>query len=270
MTNVLFIDVDGTLVTAKDGKQYIPPSALDGLAEVRRRGGRCYLCTGRSLAEARSIGDVPIDGIIGAAGGFVLDGQTMVFHRRLAETDVLAVETWLRDHGFAYYLESNAGLFFDEAYMAHARVAWGFDGNPALTAIVHSVEEANRTDVNKISFRTEGSTTFAQVAEAFGERFYLVQSSFDKPDVCAGELSLPGINKATAIDELLAYLNLDEVRTFGFGDSMNDIEMLDRCDEAIVMGDARHAETLAHATYVTKPVLEDGIAHALRHFGLIS
>lgn len=73
-----------------------------------------------------------------------------------------------------------------------------------------------------------------------------------------------------SIDELLAYLDLDEVRTFGFGDSMNDIEMLDRCDEAIVMGDARHAQTLAHAAYVTKPVLEGGLAHALRHFGLIS
>lgn len=270
MTNILFIDVDGTLVTTKDGVQHIPASALDGLAEVRRRGGRCYLCTGRSLAEARTIGDVPIDGIIGAAGGFVLDGQTMVTHRRLASEDVREVEAWLRNHGFTYYLESNAGLFFDAEYYAYALEAWGIGSNSAFAAIAHPLEEADRTDINKISFRTTGGTTFAQVNEVFGSRFYLVQSSFDKPDVCAGELSLPGVNKATAIDELLAYLDLDEVRTFGFGDSMNDIEMLDRCDEAIVMGDARHAQTLAHATYVTKPVLEDGLAHALRHFGLIS
>lgn len=270
MTNILFIDVDGTLVTIKDGEQYIPPSALSGMAEVRRRGGRCYLCTGRSLAEARSIGQVPIDGIIGAAGGFVLDGETMVFHRRLTAADVRTIETWLRENGFTYYLESNAGLFFDEEYMAHARVAWGFDNNPSLTAIVHPLDEADRSDINKVSFRTESDTPFSLVEEAFGEQFYLVQSSFDKPGICAGEVSLQGINKATAIDELLAYLCLDDVRTFGFGDSMNDIEMLDRCDVAIVMGDARHEETLAHATYVTKPVLEDGIAHALRHFGLIS
>lgn len=45
--------------------------------------------------------------------------------------------------------------------------------------------------------------------------------------------------------------------------------MLRVCDEAIVMGDARHADVAAHATYVTLPVLEDGLAHALRHFGLI-
>ena len=62
MTNVLFIDVDGTLITTKDGKQYLPPSAVDAMRQVRARGGRIYLCTGRSLAEARTIGEVPIDG----------------------------------------------------------------------------------------------------------------------------------------------------------------------------------------------------------------
>lgn len=51
MTNVLFIDVDGTLITTKDGKQYLPPSAVDAMRQVRARGGRIYLCTGRSLAE---------------------------------------------------------------------------------------------------------------------------------------------------------------------------------------------------------------------------
>ena len=72
MTNILFVDVDGTLITVKDGDQYLPQSAFDGLAEVRRRGGLVYLCTGRSLAEAGTIGEVPVDGIIGAGGGFVI------------------------------------------------------------------------------------------------------------------------------------------------------------------------------------------------------
>jgi len=31
MTNVLFIDIDGTLITNKDGKQYLPPSAVDAM-----------------------------------------------------------------------------------------------------------------------------------------------------------------------------------------------------------------------------------------------
>lgn len=269
MTNILFVDIDGTLVVDKDGTQYIPPSATEAMAEVRRRGGRCYLCTGRSLAEARTIGNVPIDGIIGAAGSFVLDGSTMVVHRRLPEADVRDIEAWLRTHGFGYYLESNEGLFFEESYWAYAREAWGIGDGSSFVTVAHPLDEANRADVNKISFRSMHDFDFSIVRETFGSRFYVVESSFDAPGTCAGEISLAGVNKATAIDELLAYLGLPEVRTFGFGDSENDIEMLDRCDEAIVMGDARHAEVLTHASYVTRPVLEDGIAHALAHFGLI-
>ena len=227
------------------------------------------MCTGRSLAEARSIGEVPIDGIIGAAGGFVLDGDTMVSHRRLSEDDVAFIEDWLRSHGFTYYLESNKGLFFDDAFYAFACKAWGISENSGFSAIAHLLDQADRSDVNKISFRREESLPFELVTDAFGERFYVVRSSFDKPNVCAGEVSVRGVNKATAIDELLSYLDLGEVRTFGFGDSMNDFEMLDRCDEAIVMGDARHPDALKHATFVTKKVLEDGIEFALEHFGLI-
>ncbi len=72
VTNILFIDVDGTLTTLVDGDQYIPPSALAGLIEARKRGALAYLCTGRSLAEAGTLGELPVDGIIGAGGGFVI------------------------------------------------------------------------------------------------------------------------------------------------------------------------------------------------------
>lgn len=95
MTNALFIDIDGTLITNKDGKQYLPPSAVDAMRQIRAGGGRVYLCTGRSLAEARTIGEVPIDGIIGAAGGFVLDGNTMVSHKTLGEDAVRELEELL-------------------------------------------------------------------------------------------------------------------------------------------------------------------------------
>ncbi len=267
MTYILFFDVDGTLVTQKDGQQYIPPSALAAMRDARRRGCRLYLCTGRSLAEARTIGDLPVDGIIGAAGGFVLDGETMVAHQTLGEEAVCEIEAYLQFCGGNYYLECNEGLYADEGYRAYMSSAWGIDDNPAFLSIVHSVDEADRSRVNKVSFRIPEGTSFEQVQEALGARFHLVRSSFDS-SATAGEVSVMGVSKATAIDELLDYLDLGEVRTFGFGDSMNDAEMLQRCDEAIVMGDARHPEMKELATYVTASVLEDGIAQAMRHFGL--
>ena len=269
LTNVLFLDLDGTLVTNKDRRQYVPPSAIDALVEARRRGALAYLCTGRSLAEARTVGDLPVDGIIGAAGGFVLDGETMVSHRLLLRAEVESIESYLRSRGITYYLESNSGLYFDEEYLRYVREAWDIDDDPAWESIAMHLDEADRDYVNKVSFYTASGISFEEVEAALGNRFYLVRSSSGDPSVTSGEISIKGVNKATAIDQLLEHLALPRVRTFGFGDSMNDVEMLQRCDEAIVMGDARHSEVKQYATYVTTGVLEDGIAQAMRHFRLI-
>ena len=270
MTNILFLDIDGTLIAFEDGRQVIPASATKAIAEARRRGARAYLCTGRSLAEVRTLGDLPVDGVIGAAGSFVLDGDTMLYHQRLKRTDVEAAEEFLRSHGAHYYLESTEGMYFDPVFLDYALREWGIRDPNTWLKIVHPVEQADRSDVNKICFRSDdGGMTFEDVSNALGERFYIVHASYGRTDIVSGEMSCKGVNKGTAIARLLEHLALPDVRTFGFGDSANDIEMLDACDEAIVMGDARDPRTRDHATYVTSAPLDDGIARAIRHFGLI-
>ena len=46
--NVIFIDVDGTLV---DYENNLPASAKEAIVKARRNGHRVYICTGRSKAE---------------------------------------------------------------------------------------------------------------------------------------------------------------------------------------------------------------------------
>ena len=118
-------------------------------------------------------------------------------------------------------------------------------------------------------FHSTGGATYDEVEEALGDRFHLLLASWGtgEEEEVNGEVMLPGIDKARAIRELLAYLDLGDVRTFAFGDSMNDAEMLASCDEAIVMAGARHGVE-RFATYVTGIVLEDGLAQALRHLNL--
>ena len=53
-----------------------------------------------------------------------------------------------------------------------------------------------------------------------------------------------------------------------FGDGENDIEMLRFVGVGVAMGNGGDAVKAA-ADYVTDAVDEDGIAKALRHFGLI-
>ena len=115
MANVLFVDVDGTLICNHEGRQYLPPSTAAGLAEARRRGALVYLCTGRSLADVRTIGTVECDGLIGAAGGLIIAGDTIVAHRTFTEEQLAEVEDAFGRLRIDYYLETNAGLYFTPA-----------------------------------------------------------------------------------------------------------------------------------------------------------
>lgn len=52
------------------------------------------------------------------------------------------------------------------------------------------------------------------------------------------------------------------------GDSENDLDMLKAVKNSIAMGNAKE-EILTYCSYVTKGIEEDGIYHALKHFGII-
>ena len=83
------------------------------------------------------------------------------------------------------------------------------------------------------------------------------------------ELSPKGIDKGVGVARALAYLGREgNARTFGFGDSGNDLGMLAAVETAVAMGNAM-PEVKAVADYVTDDVAHDGTVTAMRHFGLI-
>ncbi len=83
------------------------------------------------------------------------------------------------------------------------------------------------------------------------------------------ELSPKGIDKGVGVARALAYLGREgNVRTFGFGDSGNDLGMLAAVETAVAMGNAM-PEVKAVADYVTDDVAHDGTVTAMQHFGLI-
>ena len=83
------------------------------------------------------------------------------------------------------------------------------------------------------------------------------------------ELGPKGIDKGVGVARALAYLGREgNARTFGFGDSGNDLGMLAAVETAVAMGNAM-PEVKAVADYVTDDVAHDGTVTAMRHFGLI-
>ena len=82
-----------------------------------------------------------------------------------------------------------------------------------------------------------------------------------------GEVGQVGVHKGHAVRLLAEHLGATASDLVGFGDARSDIELLRACGTGVAMGQAPD-ELKAVATFVTRPVDEDGLAHAFDHLGL--
>ena len=84
----------------------------------------------------------------------------------------------------------------------------------------------------------------------------------------AWEVVPGGYSKGTGADWLRSYLGIPKEDCYAFGDSRNDLTMFAHACHSIAMGNATD-DVKAVCSYVTERPENDGIARALRHFGLI-
>ena len=75
MTQALFFDIDGTLVSFKTHR--IPDSTVEALRQAKARGLRVYISTGRPVGFINNLGQIAdlIDGYITTTGALCIVGQ---------------------------------------------------------------------------------------------------------------------------------------------------------------------------------------------------
>jgi Cof subfamily protein (haloacid dehalogenase superfamily) len=272
----IFIDVDGTFV---NDSGMVPESAKTAVREARKNGHLVFLCTGRSTAELFDfIMDAGFDGVIAAAGGYVeLEGEVLL-HQRVADEDVRHLVDYFDRNGIDFYLESNGGLYASRNCKAHvrellfgglseaAKAEMGKGMNVFIDALIEG-EDLHRTDINKISF-LGSAVPIEAITEEFGDRFNVIPSTVAAFGKNSGELSLPGVHKALAIEMLLEHMDFPREDTMAYGDGMNDAEMIEYVGIGVAMGDAREG-LKAIADDITGTADEDGIYNSFVKYGLI-
>ncbi|MFS0777814.1 HAD family hydrolase [Neobacillus sp. 3P2-tot-E-2] len=278
MQNIIFIDIDGTLV---NDHGVIPESAKIAIRKARENGNLVFICTGRSKAEIFSeILEVGFDGMIAAAGGYVEIGENVLLHEKLKSEEVQHLVEFFNKHGIDFYLESNNGVFasincknhlstiIEKYIMDHSdameEIKRGFQ--PFFDILIEG-EELVREDINKISF-LDSEVPIEVIMTEFGAAFTVIPSTVSLLGNNSGELSVLGVHKATAIAKVIQHLNIDKENTYGYGDGLNDIEMLEFVKNGIAMGNAK--ETVKQvADDITDTHNNDGIYKSFIKYGLI-
>ena len=274
MGKIIFIDVDGTLVSYEN---VLPKSAVEAIQSARQKGHKVYICTGRSRAEVYDyIWNIELDGMIGGNGSYVESDGKIILHQLITLQQCKRIVDWLHARGLEFYLESNNGLFASENFESRAeptiREYCTRKNREPMTVREIFPEmifggELYRDDLNKISFILDSYEDYLQARADFPD---LQVGTWGGAGETAlfGNFSPKNISKAHAVEVLLKYLNVNRADTIAFGDAKVDIPMLEFCAVGVAMQNGGD-EIKKIADFVTDSVEEDGLKNAFIKLGLI-
>lgn len=266
---VLFFDVDGTLtsfdpddITDKDFNAVHPSKAVvDAFGRLRNAGHQAFICTGRPLwLVADGLRALNPAGIVAMAGA-TLEVEGRVVHEDCFDEDVIEeLAHRIAAAGGEALFETNGATYSLEPVGVEQSFLLGAD-------VVHGVDQMRvdgRLRVGKVCINARDLACVANDDGFIDCEFELCNTGGQNR-----ELSPKGIDKGVGVARALAYLGREgNARTFGFGDSGNDLGMLAAVETAVAMGNAM-PEVKAVADYVTDDVAHDGTVTAMQHFGLI-
>lgn len=266
--SILCFDIDGTLIT-DDSLRYLPDSAKVAVRRAKQAGHLTFINTGRVMVNVDDfIRDVGFDGYICGCGTYINYQGNILLHHQLTAKQCVKTAYLLRECGiFGLYEAADANAYDYRVYERYAAIP----GICELIAYFESLGKHFETDIESDAFHFDKfSAWFDHHAdmkrfrqEIAGEFDYIDRGS----DFC--EIVPKGYSKATGIRFLMDYFHVPWERTYAFGDSTNDLPMLEFVKHSVVMngGDSRVKEA---AEYVTGSVEQDGLYQAIAHYGLIS
>ena len=275
MKTFLFFDIDGTLIDPKSGS--VPRSAVNAINEAQAAGSLVFLCSGRPYFEIQETFGIHRDGAIFASGaGFELNGKLVlkrVFSSAIAGFVISQAEKYhvgynilCLEHGYSDPLWRK--MVFDRLEGLPVSIANRLLIQPFFNCGNLPAEQYEGEDVYKINVQYFPDSD----REAFTEAViplttYVPVNSQSNNSRAGAEISPPDVNKGTGVLMVVTHFHGDIRNSYGFGDSLNDAEMIRECGHGIVMGNGQD-EVKKLAEYVTADVGQDGIEKALKHYGL--
>lgn len=253
----VFFDFDYTLYSHK--KKCIPQSAFTALEKLHENGIKIFLATGRNTNEMVLFPEyktIPFDGFVMLNGQICLDRNFNVvfanpFKGRTLENlvdffnkktmPVLFVE---KDSLYLNYHSEIVDIATSDIACIKSPVGQ-YSGNPLFLAVAYipkEEEESLHSLLPGTSFQRWGKMGIDIVAE--------------------------GMDKTKGIEMFCKRLGINKEDTMVFGDSFNDVRMIEWAGIGVAMGNAV-PEVKKVASFVTEDIDRDGVFSALKHFNLI-
>jgi hypothetical protein len=270
---LIFLDIDGTLTPA--GSNVPPASAMEAVRRAQKNGHKVFLCTGRNPAMLAPVLALGFEGAVAGAGGYVLAGDRVLFDCPMPQEDFETGMRLLKETGVFRTIEAKDATWGDEdlgEFLAQAG-----DGNSELVRWRKTLAEQlhilpmsayDGRPVYKIVFMCREASQLEPARRALEKDYSFVVQDVAAHHCLNGELINRKYDKGRGVKIVADEYGVGLEDTIGFGDSMNDLEMIETVGYSVCMDNGSPA-LKAKSDLVCPAVEEDGLYRAFEQLGLI-
>lgn len=261
---IAFFDIDGTLTSEVD--RSIPELTKKGIQEARTAGHLMFINTGRCFqnVEAR-FRDIGFDGYVCGCGTNIYCGDTEILSITQTHETMMEILNIARETDVDLLFESKKHLCFDLSRPLHDPKA-----NRMYQAFLRRGYDMP-TDLEHPDFVSDKFVIWFQDSSQLETFRKVSDAHFECIDRGGNfrEFVPHGYSKATGIQKVLDYFQIPLENAYAFGDSNNDLSMLQYVPNSIAMGNSLPTTLFDLVSYVTDNASQNGIWNALLHFGFL-
>lgn len=275
---LVFLDVDGTLLLPSGE---VSQKVKEAISLARQKGHYVFICSGRNRVGIEKLRKIGFDGFICSAGGYIEIHGEKLYEVFMSDEDVQEVIDIFSRNQVLYHLEATDMTFCDEK-MNEAFVKKLNDQRSVNSELLRMMNEEkekfhlrsmedyykNPEPIQKVSFMAENQEHLKEPRKLLNEKYRFVVHELFSKHMINGEIIPRQRDKATAIQKVVRLLHMSMKDTIGFGDSMNDLEMIQTCAWGVVMENGS-SELKKYASHVCESVEDDGIYYEFLRLGLI-
>ena len=272
---IIFLDIDGTLT--EPGKNIPPESALKAISAARQKGHVVFLCTGRNYDMMKPLLKYGFDGFIASSGGYIVCGDEVIYDCPLTEEQrVLALGLFEKNNIFRT-VECNEGSFTTEEFKEFLRKNAETSGNSEFlrwreqlekNLNMRPIEEYENQPVYKVVLMVDEEWKLEEPMKMLSDEFTFVIQEKNEHGYINCEFISKQYDKGQAVKRVCKHLGIDIKNTYAFGDSMNDLEMMEVAGTSICMENGSPA-LKKMADDICRSVSEDGLYKAFEKHGLL-
>ncbi|MEE1085649.1 MAG: Cof-type HAD-IIB family hydrolase [Schaedlerella sp.] len=258
----LFFDIDGTLL---DNKTWtIPESAIKALKKARENGHYLFINTGRTFSGLSAVRkQFEFDGYQCGCGCHLVYQGEVLLEQHVERERGKEILKKMRECNVFGAVEALETIYFPTEKTTIPLLEW-----EKIYYIENGMGEL--VDFDNAEFTYDKLFLFTDEKSDMETFSRFVCEDMEVIDRGNGnyEVAQKAFTKGTACELMRKMLGLELDQIYVFGDSMNDLEMFRFAKHTIAMGE--HAKGLEPYTeFITKNVEDDGIAFAMKYYGLI-